>query len=171
MPSSSNDTVIKLAERWKNMDFGILSMDELNIKILDELLADCRAPNVEIAKRLRVNESTVRHRIGSLERKGVIRGYSARIDYGVVERPVKAYVGLKVDNEHRPKAIRKLSQHPRSLAVYRVSGAHDLLCVMLFLAMDELEEFTSKYVQMEGVRDVRTEVVLNPYKGAAWSGA
>ena len=55
-------------------------LDDLNLRILDELAADPRLRTTELARRLGVSTPTVRERVTRLEEAGVIRGYHAEID-------------------------------------------------------------------------------------------
>jgi DNA-binding Lrp family transcriptional regulator len=54
-------------------------IDELDYKILRELQKDCRILQ-EIADNVGGKVSTVHYRVKRLEKEGVIRGYSARLD-------------------------------------------------------------------------------------------
>jgi len=159
-----------LAERWKGLDFRLLPIDETDVKILCELRENARTSNIEIAGRLGISEATVRRRIKNLENKGIIKGYSTYIDYKLIENPVKAYIHLSIDNEHKDLIVKKVCAHNRAVAVYRVTGEHELLCVMLFVDMPELQTFIDSYLKMEGIRDIRTQIVMSPYKGVPWTG-
>ena len=44
------------------------------------------------------------------------------------------------------------------------------LAVMFFIDMSELHDFLDRYLQMDGIRDVRTQIVMSPYKGVPWTG-
>lgn len=161
---------IQLSERWKGLDLRLLPIDELDVRILSKLRENARMSNVEIARELAVSEATVRRRIQSLEEKGIIQGYSCYLNYQLIENPVKAYVHLSLESAHRERVVSRLCAHSRAVAVYRVTGDHDVLCVMLFIDMSELHDFLDSYLQMEGVRDVQTQIVMSPYKGVPWTG-
>ena len=171
LPDKPEKSRVRLAERWKDVDFRFTNIDVLHVKILDMLAEDCRKKNVEIAKDLGISEPTVRKRIRQMEDMGLISGYSAMIDLGVVERSVRAYVMLKVEHEHRLKVIKKMCQHPRSIAVYGMAGENDILSVMLFTDAKEFRDFADEHQKMEGVKSVMMQVVITAYKGDVWSGA
>ena len=65
-------------------------LDELNVRILEELTADPRLRTTELARRLGVSTPTVRERVTRLEESGVIRGYRLDIDPAALGRPVAA---------------------------------------------------------------------------------
>jgi Lrp/AsnC family transcriptional regulator, leucine-responsive regulatory protein len=56
-------------------------MDEKDELILFELLQDCRQPTSKIAKAVRLPQQTVSYRIKNLEKEGVIKKYTANINY------------------------------------------------------------------------------------------
>lgn len=169
MTARLNDDV-QLAERWKGLDLRLLPIDEVDVRILSKLRDNARLSNVEIARGLGISEATVRRRIQALEGKGIIQGYSCYLNYHLIENPVKAYVHLTVDAGRRESVVAKICAHNRAIAVYRVTGDHDVLCVMFFIDMSELHEFLDRYLQIEGIRDVRTQIVMSPYKGVPWTG-
>lgn len=62
-----------------------LILDETNMKILDELIDDARAPKMEIGKRLNLARSSVRERIEDMEAAGIIEGYTAVINWDKID--------------------------------------------------------------------------------------
>ena len=169
MTTDTSDA-IHLAERWKGLDLRLLPIDEVDVRILSRLRENARLSNVEIARELAISEATIRRRIKALEEKGIIQGYSCYLNYQLIENPVKAYVNLALEPGLRESVVAKVTAHPRAVAVYRVTGEHDVLCVMFFIDMSELHEFLDRYLQMPGIRHVETQIVLSPYKGVPWTG-
>lgn len=62
-----------------------LILDETNMKILDELIDDARAPKMEIGKRLNLARSSVRERIEEMEAVGIIEGYTAIVNWNLLK--------------------------------------------------------------------------------------
>ena len=160
---------VHLGERWKGLDMKLLPLDAVDVKILERLRENARASNIEIAKTLKISEATVRRRIMNLEKKGIIKGYSVYIDYQLIENPVKAYVHISVSATHRDDVVNKIVEHDRAVAVYRVTGDHEILSVMLFVDMPELQNFLDTYLDLDGIRDVHAQIVMSPYKGVPWT--
>lgn len=61
-----------------------LILDETNMKILDELINNARLPKMEIAKRVSVARVAVRERIDEMEAVGIIEGYTAIINWNLL---------------------------------------------------------------------------------------
>ena len=161
---------VHLGERWKGLDMKLLPLDDIDVKILEKLRENARTSNIGIARELNISEATVRRRIMSMESKGIIKGYSAYIDYQLIENPVKAYVHISVSGTHRDDIVKRVCEHSRAVAVYRGTGDHEILCVMLFVDMPELQDFLDSYLDVDGIRDVRAQIVMSPYKGVPWTG-
>jgi Lrp/AsnC family transcriptional regulator for asnA, asnC and gidA len=168
--STRKNSPSELATRWEGLDLKLLPIDEIDIQILSMLRLNSRAANIEVARDLEISEATVRRRIKNLEEKGIIKGYSTYIDYQLIENPVKAYVHLGVSSETRDDVVKKIVAHNRAVAVYRVTGDFEILCVMLFVDMSEMQTFIDSYLKMEGINKVLTQIVMSPYKGVPWTG-
>lgn len=160
----------ELAQRWEGLDLKLLPIDQIDIQILSMLRMNSRAANIEIARELGISEATVRRRIKNLEQKGIIKGYSTYVDYQLIENPVKTYVHLGVSSDSRDEVVKKICAHNRAVAVYRVTGDYEILCVMLFMDMSEMQTFIDSYLKMDGINKVKTQIVMSPYKGVPWTG-
>lgn len=60
---------------------GRYVMDEINYRILDELIDNARIPKMEIGKRLSLSRMSVRDRIDEMEAAGIIQGYTVDINW------------------------------------------------------------------------------------------
>jgi len=149
----------------------VLPIDPLDLDILGKLVKNSRKSNIEIGQELCICEATVRNRIRKMEKIGLIRGYSAKVNFRLMENPVKAYVTVKVSSEHRRKVTRQLARHPRTIAVYKLAGESDIMAVMLFPSTREFQDFEDRHPTVKGARSVTMQVVISPYKGVVWSGA
>ncbi len=157
-------------ERWKGLDLKLLPIDTTDIRILCELLENARVSNSEIAQKLNITEATVRRRIKNLVEKGIIMKFSIHINYRLVENTVKAYIQVKAATEKLDDVVKKIIDHNRVIAVYRVTGEYDLLVVTLFVGMTELQEFIDSYMKIEGVIETQTQIVMSALKGVPWTG-
>lgn len=160
----------ELAKRWEGLDLDLLPIDSLDVKILDLLRENSRTSNAEVARLLKTSEATIRRRIKSMMDKGIIAGFSTFIDYSLIENPVKAYIHLKVRTEKMESVVERISSHNMLLALYRVAGEYDLLCVTLFSSMAGLHEFIDYFLGIDGIIETNTQIVMKAYKGVPWTG-
>ena len=120
-------------------------LDELNIRILEELSADPRLRTTELARRLGVSTPTVRERVTRLEESGVIRGYRLEIDPAALGRPVAAWVRLQ-PGPGQVSRIAELAQNtPEVVECHRISGEDCFLLRIQIPSIDRLEELLDRF--------------------------
>lgn len=164
------DEKCELAKRWEGLDLDLLPIDSLDVSILCVLRDDSRVSNAEIARLLGTSEATIRRRIKGMIDKGIIAGFSAFINYSLIENPVKAYIHLKVRTERMESVVDKIKAHDMMVALYRVTGEYDLLCVTLFSSMSGLHEFLDYFLGIDGIIETNTQIVMKAHKGVPWTG-
>lgn len=105
-------------------------MDEMDDKILRVLSRDGRISNVELAERVGLSQSACLRRVQELERRGVIRGYRAVLDPGLMGRGFTAYmtVGLSMHTKAAQEAFeRALAEAPEVVECHNVTGTIEYL--------------------------------------------
>jgi DNA-binding Lrp family transcriptional regulator len=83
---------------------------------------------------------------------------------------VKAYIHIKVRTERMEAVVDKIRSHDMLLALYRVAGEYDLLCVTLFSSMAGLHEFIDYFLGIDGIIETNTQIVMKAHKGVPWTG-
>ena len=71
-----------------------MPIDEVDERILSELVADARLPNNALAERVGIAPSTCLGRVRALRDGGVIRGYHADVDPAALGRPIQDMVSV-----------------------------------------------------------------------------
>ena len=98
-------------------------IDEKDREILSILQSAARTSNAEVARRVGMAPSAVLERIRKLEQKGVILGYETRIDPGVLELGLLAFVFVKTCEPYGSHAVGDaLAQIPGVQEVHHVTG-------------------------------------------------
>lgn len=159
-----------LAKRWEGLDLDLLPIDNLDVDILCILRENSRISNAEIARMLGTSEATIRRRIKGMIDKGIIAGFSTFINYSLIENPVKAYIHLKIRTEKMESIVKGIKDHNMLLALYRVTGEYDLMCVALFTSMAGLHEFIDYFLGIDGIIETNTQIVMKAHKGVPWTG-
>lgn len=60
-------------------DGKFIEIDEIDYKILDELVLNARCPLIELAEKLNISSQTVKYRLDNLMKSGVIKGFRINI--------------------------------------------------------------------------------------------
>jgi Lrp/AsnC family transcriptional regulator, leucine-responsive regulatory protein len=120
-------------------------LDELNVRILEELTADPRLRTTELARRLGVSTPTVRERVTRLEESGVIRGYRLDIDPAALGRPVAAWVRLQPGPGQVTRIAEMARSTPEVVECHRISGEDCFLMRVQVAAIDKLEALLDRF--------------------------
>jgi Lrp/AsnC family leucine-responsive transcriptional regulator len=141
-------------------------MDANDLKILKILQADARTPNAEIARAVEMAPSAILERIRKLEERGVILGYSARLDPIAVERRLLAFVFVSTEASLRDEdVVNALEQLPEVLEVHDVAGEDSYLLKVRVADTEELHHFLrEKLARVKRVSSTRTVFVLKSWK-------
>lgn len=127
-------------------------LDATDREIVEVLRNNARAPFLDIARTLRLAESTVRNRVKALERKGVIKHYTALLDPSKLGFGSVALVGIDTTPEKFLDVAKKLTEFDNIRFVSTCTGDH---MIMTEIWMDDsrgLRDFITSHIEsMEGV--------------------
>ena len=141
-----------------------LAIDEIDRKILNELLRDCRRSYRSISRRAGVSVGTVLARVRKLESAGVIKGYSAILDHEKLGYQLTALAEITVSKGKLLEMEQAISKLPNTCAVYDVTGLTDAVVLAKFRSREELSRFTKNLLGMPFIDRSNTHVVLTTVK-------
>ncbi|MBV9622052.1 MAG: Lrp/AsnC family transcriptional regulator [Gammaproteobacteria bacterium] len=144
------------------------TLDRLDRRILEELQADARISNQELAKRVGLSPAPCWRRLRRLEQRGYIAGYATLLRGAAIGLPILAYALVSLEN-HLPQSVaqfdRLVSARPEVLECHAVSGTNDYLLRIVAASMEAYEHFLStQLLQLGAVRSVNTSFVLRTKK-------
>lgn len=143
-------------------------LDPVDRAILDALQENARITNAAIARRVSMAPSAVLERIRKLERKGLIRGYEARLNAKALGHGLTAFTFVR--SEEAPgdtSAGELLARIPEVMEVHHTAG-HDCYLLKVRVAdTDHLGRLLKEFGRIASVRDTRTTVVLSTLKESA----
>lgn len=139
-------------------------LDELNLKILSILQEDARKSSREIADRLNVATGTIYNRIKKMSDEGIIKGYIPFIDFQKIGFDLTALILIQVEGKHMIQVEEELAAIPNIVAVYDITGEHDVAMVGRFKNRKSLNDFIKNMLKMEHIERTVTSVVLNVVK-------
>jgi DNA-binding Lrp family transcriptional regulator len=141
-----------------------VELDEMDLAILGELIEDARRSYREIAKRLNISVGTVAARVKRMEALGVIKGYSAMVDYEKLGYELTVVTEVTVSKGRLLEVQREISLIPNTISVYDVTGTVDSIVVSKFRNRQEVSNFTKKLLSIPYVERTNTHVVLTVVK-------
>src|ERR1700742_783202 len=82
-----------------------ISLDSIDLKLLEELQIDADRPNVELARLVELSPAATLHRVRRLKESGIVRSIGGRLDSTAAGFPLQVYVAVALeghgDADHR----------------------------------------------------------------------
>jgi DNA-binding Lrp family transcriptional regulator len=139
----------------------ILTIDELDARLIAELRAHPRLGLLEVSRRLAVARGTVQARLRKLEERGVVTGYGPEIDPAELGHAIQAFVMLELAQGRLAEAVRALEETPEVLEVDAVSGPQDLVCRIAARDTEHLQAIVNSLLASDAIRRSTSYVVLS----------
>lgn len=142
-------------------------LDDVDRLIVQELTADVRITYAELGARVGLSESQCLRRIRALENANVIRGYVTMVDPAFLNRPVCAFIELRLRgaNDAKVAEFERTADQRRDVAsCWRVSGDGDYLLQCFVSDPLGYERLLNALAGIDGVLIVRTHLTLRVVK-------
>ena len=136
-------------------------VDDIDRQVVNALLRDGRASARDVAAETGVAATTVSRRMDQLVESGIIEEYTARVDYEALGYDVTAVFQLSVDGSGLKTVTERLRDLDNMVAVYEVTGGHDIVAVGKFRDTDEMNAHIKELLTDPDIRTAATSVVLN----------
>ncbi|MCC7150780.1 MAG: Lrp/AsnC family transcriptional regulator [Rubrivivax sp.] len=143
-------------------------LDFYSRNLLRELIRDSRQTVQELADAVGLSTSPCWKRIKAMEERGVIRGYTARVD------PEKVGLGLQVIVEanlarHREEQVRSFEDEiaaiPEIVQCLSTTGESDYVMTVMVADIKCFERFLHEtLLRLPGITHVRSRIVLRELK-------
>ena len=141
-----------------------MKIDEVDEKILKNLLVDSRLSARQLALKLGMSTVTMLSRIKKLEKEKIIKGYTARLDQEKLGYDLTGIIEVVAKKDKLVQVEDELSSMENVCAVYDVTGSTDTLIIAKFKGREELSRFVKNLSSIPNVENTITHVVLNTVK-------
>jgi len=118
---------------------GNEKIDSIDLKILAEISKNCRTPLSDIAKKVKLTSVAVKNRLKVLEKKGIIAGYSVKINtsfYGFSQYRVFLSISDPIIKE---KLLGYLSFNQNIASTTEEIGESDIICEIYVKNLKDME--------------------------------
>jgi Lrp/AsnC family transcriptional regulator for asnA, asnC and gidA len=136
-------------------------IDEKDMEILKMLKKDARIPLTEISKRVGISDVAVKKRISKLEKRGVIRGYTALIDPSLLGYSSISLTGIDTMPESIFKVIDILKKKDYINTIYVTTGDHMIIAEIWAKDNQEMSDILKEIESIEGVKRVCPAIILD----------
>jgi Lrp/AsnC family leucine-responsive transcriptional regulator len=147
-----------------------LSMiDDIDLSILKILQTDARRSNADIARAVGMAPSAILDRLRKLEARGVLRGFEARVDPGVLNLGLVAFVFVRSSERlGEVKTGERLAKIPEVQEVHHIAGED---CYLVKVRVENTAALSrllrEKFGAIGSVASTRTTIVLDTVKETA----
>ncbi|RLI31425.1 hypothetical protein DRO48_00720 [Candidatus Bathyarchaeota archaeon] len=148
------------------MVVAVERLDELDRKLLLDLLMDGRAPYAELGKKYGLSRQAIYNRIQSLKKRGVIKGFTVEVNPRSLGLNLRAYILIVAEpsREVREESEKLLRKYPQISAIHLLLGRFDVLLDVLVRDIDELKNLLMEIHSLKMVRKTETFIVYQSVK-------
>ncbi|MBJ23296.1 MAG: AsnC family transcriptional regulator [Euryarchaeota archaeon] len=144
-----------------------MNLDDLDRKIIEQLMNNSRASMRQLASELDVALGTIANRLKRLENENVIKGYTVMLDPAKVGWEMTVIVGLRISKGRMIEVQKRIAEDHRVFLVYDVTGDYDSFVIAKVQDTEDLNDLTKGVLTSEGIERSLTHVVLNTVKETA----
>lgn len=145
----------------------VYALDKTDLRILAFLQSEGRLSNVELARRVNLSPSPCLERVRRLESAGFIEGYSARLDAAALGFGTSAFIQVTLD-----RTTAEVFDRFRDAVIlihevaecHMVAGGFDYLLKLRLTSMDAYRAVLARIVDLPGVAQTHTYVVIEAIK-------
>lgn len=123
-----------------------LLLDQINVRLLRELVRDPRVPMATLARRVRMSAPAVTERVRRLEERGVIAGYRMDVAPKALGLPVAAYVRIRPAPGLLARIAELAERTPEVVECHRITGEDCFLLKIHVAEVDQLEAVLDRFL-------------------------
>ena len=141
-----------------------MDLDEIDEKILKNLLVDARQSARQLALKLGISTVTVLSRMKKLEKEKIICGYTTIIDHEKIGYSLTAIIEIIAKNDKVVDIEDEIAKFENVCGVYDITGSTDTIIIAKFKERKGLSKFVKELATIPNVENTITHVVLNTTK-------
>jgi len=139
-------------------------LDRTDIRILRHVALNGRAGIRSLAREMGRSPSTISERLRRLESLGLIKGYTALLNYNRLGYEINALILIQVDGKFIEELEKDLSREPNVRAVYDITGDYDVAIIVSFKSVRQLDSFVKSLIKKPPVKRSMTSLVFRVVK-------
>jgi len=141
-------------------------VEDIDRQIVGLLAGDGRMSFTDLARETGLSVSAVHQRVRRLQKRGVVKGYTAVLDYEAIGLPLTAFVSIKpIDPSAPDDASEKLAHLDEIEACHSVAGEESYILKVRVTSPFALEELLQQIRAAANVSTRTTVVLSTPYEG------
>ncbi|RZK82081.1 MAG: Lrp/AsnC family transcriptional regulator [Pedobacter sp.] len=147
---------------------NVIAFDQIDLDILRLLQGDAWLSSNEIAKMLRMKNSTVSSRISRMKTSGLITGSTTIIDHSKISSVLISFTSVRINNHSTDSLLEfqaNVEMFPEVRECYHMTGAFDFLLKIVVHNMSAYNSFVvNKLGKLNNVGSLQSYFVINERK-------
>lgn len=140
-------------------------MEDLDRKIVEQLSSDGRMSYTDLGRALGMSTSAVHQRVRRLEKRGVIKGYTARVDHAAIGVAMTAFISITPLDPAAPDDIPDRLRDLHAVEeCHSVAGDMNYILKVRVATPHELEELLARIRAAANVSTKTTVVLSTPWE-------
>lgn len=130
------------------------SVDSVDLRLIDELRRDARAPLSALAATVGLAASTVHARLARLVRDGVVRRFTVSVDPAALGYTAEALVSVRIRPGARSQLTafaEQLRAHPDVSQYFYLAGAEDFVIHYRGRSTQDLRDFVTDHLSTQAI--------------------
>jgi Lrp/AsnC family leucine-responsive transcriptional regulator len=143
------------------------ALDRIDIAILAGLQREGRATIKDISQKVGLSPRACLERVRRLEASGIIIGYQAVIDIGVLSRPLNVFAEIALESHAKHARLEaRLREIEEMVECWEITGAFDYLARFACADLGRYEALTTSLIDDEalGVARIVSHVAMRPVR-------
>jgi DNA-binding Lrp family transcriptional regulator len=139
----------------------MISIDDLDARLIACLRANPRVGLLEVARQLGVARGTVQARLAKLESGHVITGHGPEVDPSAIGYSISAFVLIELAQGQLAEAVSAMEGMPEVLEADAISGPHDLICRIVARDTEHLQTLVNELLRTPAIHRCTSYIVLS----------
>ncbi|MGI8433269.1 MAG: Lrp/AsnC family transcriptional regulator [Nocardioidaceae bacterium] len=140
-------------------------VESVDRRICQLLADDGRMSYTDLGKQTGLSTSAVHQRVKRLEKRGVICGYGATVNFRLVGLPLTAFISIRpIDTSQPDDSPDRLAHIAEIESCYSVAGAESYILKVRVCEPRDLEELLARIRSAANVTTRTTIVLSTPYE-------
>lgn len=154
-----------LNESSNNMLENSVLIDDVDKKILQELINNSRMSYSDIAEKVHLSRVSVRERVIKLKQSGIIKRFTVFIDSAEIGLKTSVFFDIEVKANKILSVAKTLAEFSEVTIVYQTTGATSLHVHAQLENLDSIGDFMhNKLYSIDGITNVNSHILLKRYK-------
>ena len=145
-----------------------MTMDAVDLRILNELQMDGSLTNLELAKRVHLSPSPCLTRVKALENAGVIDRYVALVQPKSLGLNLSVFISISLKEQSKSALAafeKSIADHDEIMECYLMTGDSDYLIRVAVADITALEKFIlEQLTPIAGIEKIRSSFALKQVK-------